>query len=92
MKTEPPDGLERRCPRLGGPVSFQYCRTCGREGFYCWKVIDCWWERFDVVSFLKANLTEAEFESLAAAKPEPKITSLVDLIRQAQAAVGEKDP
>jgi len=47
------DNLEIRCPRLGGPVSFEYCRTNGDEMLPCWKIFDCWWERFDVAAFLK---------------------------------------
>ena len=91
MNPERYDNLERRCPRLGGPVSFHYCRTGGRKPPQCWKVIDCWWERFDVVAYLKANLTPSQFEALAAAKPKPKVAALVDLIRRAQAAAGEND-
>ena len=41
--------LVRRCPRLGGEVAFGYCKVCGGEKTPCFKVFDCWWERFDVV-------------------------------------------
>jgi hypothetical protein len=37
----------------------------------CFKVFDCWWERFDVVA-------------LSASRPQPKVASLVELIRQAR--------
>ncbi|MDM8523959.1 hypothetical protein QUF80_11380 [Desulfococcaceae bacterium HSG8] len=76
--------LERRCPRLGSPVSFQYCTTCGDEEQPCFKVFDCWWEDFDVVAYLKDKLPENQFNALAASKPKPKVLSLVELIEQAK--------
>ena len=79
------DHFERRCPRLGGSVSFGYCRTCGENNTACWKIFDCWWERFDVVSHLSSCLTEEQFEALLACRrPKPKLSSLVELIEQAK--------
>jgi len=79
-----PDQLERRCPRLGGDVAFGYCKVCGEEKTACFKVFDCWWERFDVVAHMKACLTPEAFDALSASRPHPKVVSLVDLIRKAQ--------
>ncbi|WP_419659953.1 hypothetical protein Dvar_02900 [Desulfosarcina variabilis str. Montpellier] len=80
-----PERLERRCPRLGGDVSFAYCCTCEADKRPCFKVLDCWWERFDVVAYMKARLSPEAFEKLSARRPPPnKVASLVDLIRQAQ--------
>lgn len=76
--------LERRCPRLGGPVSFSYCKQSGEDLQPCFKIIDCWWETFDVVRYLKDHLPEGQFSKLLAAKPRPKIASLVDLIEKAK--------
>jgi len=50
----------------------------------CFKVIDCWWETFDIVRYLKDNLPEDQFEQLMVARPRPKIASLVELIEQAK--------
>ena len=72
--------LERRCPRLGGPVTFHYCRTCSEGKGVCWKVIDCWWEMFDVVRYLQDTLPEEEFKKLVNAQPKPKMTSLLELV------------
>ncbi|BBO90910.1 hypothetical protein [Desulfosarcina ovata] len=85
-----PDSLERRCPRLGGDVNFSYCRSCGEQHAPCFKIFDCWWERFDVVAHLKAHLAADDFEKLTLRRPPPdKVTSLVDLIRQAQKRAAE---
>lgn len=77
-----PHDFERRCPRLGGDVAFSYCKVCGKEKTPCFKVLDCWWERFDVVAHMKGCLSPEAFDSLASSRPRPKVTSLVDLIRQ----------
>jgi hypothetical protein len=79
-----PEDLDIRCPRLGSLVNFGYCRSCGDGDKPCFKVFDCWWERFDVVEYLKERLPEDEFMRLACLKPKPKIMSLLDLIEQAR--------
>ncbi|WP_319406048.1 hypothetical protein [uncultured Desulfosarcina sp.] len=79
-----PERLERRCPRLGGDVAFGYCKVCGEGETPCFKVFDCWWERFDVVAHMQAYLPPEAFAALSTNRPQPKVTSLVDLIRQAQ--------
>ena len=75
--------LSRRCPRLGGPVTFRYCLTSEARG-PCFKVIDCWWETFDVLAFLKDHLPEPAFERLVTARPMPKAASLVGLAERSK--------
>lgn len=85
MKTvDGKDSLEQRCPRLGGPVSFKYCRTTGEGGMPCFKIMDCWWETFDIRTYLENSLSEAEFKSILEAKPPDKIASILDLVEQAK--------
>jgi len=83
------DHLQRRCPRLGGPVEFSYCRTMGDNGLPCWKVFDCWWEMFDVVAYFKGRLDDETFEKIATARPKPKVTSILEIVEQAQKRVAE---
>ncbi len=78
------DHRERRCPRLGGDVPFHYCRQVGEDDLPCWKVIDCWWEYFEIVAFLKANLSEDQFKRLVTFKPQAKVSSLIEMIEQAK--------
>jgi len=78
------DNLVRRCPRLGNPVPFDYCEICGDEQQPCFKILDCWWEHFDVVQYLKDNLSEDQFDHLLQARPKPKVSSLIELIEQAR--------
>lgn len=78
------DRLGRRCPRLGGPITFGYCRTAEANGSPCFKVLDCWWERFDVVGYFRQRLTGEAFDRLRCPPCPNKSASLVELIRQAQ--------
>ncbi len=77
------DHRTRRCPRLGHEVDFHYCRT--QEGFtICPKILDCWWETFDVAAFLKQNLPPEQWEALQNPKPPDKVAGLLELIRRAR--------
>lgn len=85
MKTgDEKDALERRCPRLGGPIPFSYCKTTGENGLPCFKIMDCWWETFDIRTYLENNLSETAFKAISEARPPDKITSILDLIEQAK--------
>jgi hypothetical protein len=83
------DTLERRCPKLGGDTLFSYCLCCEENKQPCLKIIDCWWEYFDVMSHLKEILPETVFKNLLTARPKPKINSLVELIEQARKRTGQ---
>jgi hypothetical protein len=76
--------LQRRCPRLGGPVTFGYCRMADQNRNPCLKVFDCWWDRFDVVGYFQRRLSADAFNNLRNARPPEKTASLVDIIRQAR--------
>lgn len=74
------DHLEQRCPRLGGPVSFHYCRTCGDERIFCRKIADCWWEYFDITAWLRENISEEDLNDFLAKKPKAKLTGILEII------------
>ena len=76
------DHSTRRCPMLGHDVPFSYCRAPGRE-LPCAKVGDCWWEAFDVESFIRAHYS-AEQIAQVLAPPKPKTLSIVELIEKAR--------
>ena len=78
------DGREIYCRRLGHPIHFGYCRTTD-GGTLCPKIADCWFARFDVVSFLREHHPPAEVEGLAAAPP-PKVVTLLELVERARSA------
>jgi hypothetical protein len=66
---------------LGHEVAFSYCRLPGRE-IPCGKVFDCWWETFDISSFIAQNYSEA-IQKAIMAPPKPKMLSLIEIIEQA---------
>ena len=83
-----------RCRRLGHEVRFGYCRqeTGGKP---CRLILDCWWEQFDVRSFLQAHLPEeemAQVELAGAAPPPSKLLSLVEMIQQAKERLARGQP
>jgi hypothetical protein len=86
MLNEHDEDVLLRCRRLGHEVAFGYCRqeTGGKP---CRLILDCWWERFDVRSFLRAHLPEeamAQVERAGASPPPSKVLSLVEMIQQAK--------
>ena len=53
-------------------------------GLPCFKTLDCWYIHFNVVEYLRAELSAAEWESSFEKVPAPKIVSLAELIQKAQ--------
>ena len=80
--------LTRHCPKLGHSILFSYCvkadMTESGASHPCKKIIDCWWETFDVQSFLKDMLTVAEYKALLCKEPgNCRTESLFDAIQRA---------
>ena len=80
----------QRCPRLGNPVPFDYCEICGDQQQPCFKILDCWWEHFDVVTYFQERLPPEAFADLQHPPPPDKISSLVEIIRRAKARTQQK--
>lgn len=76
------DHRNRRCPRLGHEVFFKYCREPGSSKL-CNKITDCWFETFDILTFLKQNFDSKDIEEISKV-PKPKTLSLLELIEQAK--------
>ena len=89
MSEEPHDDLEQRCRLLGHPVPFSYCRQLP-EGRPCRLIADCWHDRFDVMAYLQSRYTPEEIASFLA-RPQPKLTSIVELIEKARKANESSD-
>ena len=76
------DGRKRRCPMLGHELAFSYCRAPGSDA-PCRRILDCWWETFDVEAFLRAAYGD-ELLARIAAPPGDKMASIVELIERAR--------
>jgi len=61
---------EAYCGRLGHFVPFQYCMHPAQDD-PCFKILDCWWQTFEVVSFLRKNLSEEMFSAIASRTEVP---------------------
>jgi len=81
------DKLSQRCRRLGSDINFEYCRLHAEPGQPCSSIIQCWWERFDVLSFLRQHLTNDQLKALEQPQAKPKITKLMEIIQEAQRRV-----
>ena len=76
------DEKEGYCRILGHHLRFSYCRSC-QEGLPCFKILDCWFEKFGVQEFIEKNYSAEEIEQFLR-KPKPKMQTLMTLIQQAQ--------
>jgi hypothetical protein len=83
------DARSRHCPMLGHDVPFAYCRAPGRD-LPCGKVADCWWETFDVETYLRTHWSSDQLAQVLAPRPD-KLCSLVDLIAKARKAAGAEE-
>ena len=87
--TPPTNEYKIRCPRLGHQIHFSYCRQ-ENQGLPCFKTLDCWHTHFNVQTFLKAELTEDQWEKVFTRRVKPKMLSLLELIEQAKKQKPEK--
>ena len=64
--------LEREtyCARLGHFVPFRYCLHPASDD-PCFRILDCWWQIFDVVAYLQTVLPEPVFHKILEAGPLP---------------------
>ncbi|MBI1390658.1 MAG: hypothetical protein GC154_19685 [bacterium] len=68
-----------RCPQLGGPVTFNYCRRMN-GGLPCYTLHRCWDARINVDRYLQENFSEEEIAQ-AMRKPENmRLQSIFDVI------------
>ena len=81
----PYEEMPIRCPRLGGPVTFGYCKieSMGRP---CSRALNCWSAHFDVEGFFRQSLSEEELQECFCRTPTPKMASLIELIEKARKA------
>lgn len=74
------DTRTRRCPMLGNEVPFNYCRQPASP-LPCRRVLDCWWEIFDVLTFAEKHFSQEALRHVQSA-PQPKAETLLGLIEE----------
>ena len=77
------DHLLIRCPRLGGEVTFGYCRVEGGD-LPCMRIIACWRTTLPIADFLKKTLQPDQMERFAGSGQKEKIATLVELVESAR--------
>ena len=82
MALDENDHRQIRCRMLGHEVPFSYSRTCGTD-FPCRRIFDCWYEYFDIASYVREHFSSEEVEKLLE-PPKDKAVSLYELILKAQ--------
>ncbi len=86
--TPPGDDFQIRCPRLGHPLAFSYCRVENKD-MPCHRILDCWYEHFMIEDFMRAELKPEEWETVFSRPIKPKILSLVEMIEEAKKKMKE---
>jgi len=68
------------CARLGHLVPFSYCLNPAQDT-PCFKILDCWWQSFDVVSCLESHLPEDVFQELVEKRNLPnRLNSILQIM------------
>jgi len=83
------DHLNKRCPMLGHDITFKYCRGDNLPSV-CRKIRDCWFETIPVDDYLQEHFSPEDIANITT-PPRPKMMTLVELIRQAQATIKDKE-
>lgn len=55
--------MHPRCPPLGGEVPFRHCRRLN-GGLPCQRLLGCWQDQLDVLTFLREHYTLEELEPI----------------------------
>lgn len=72
--------MHPRCPPLGGEVPFRHCRRVNR-GLPCHRVVVCWADRLDIVSFIRENYTDEEVRRMSR-PPESRLEILLGTLER----------
>ncbi|MBW2065945.1 MAG: hypothetical protein JRJ03_13585 [Deltaproteobacteria bacterium] len=71
-----------RCPRVGGDVTFKFCRS-ENNMLPCRWVVGCWEGRINIMMFLDEHFSQ-EAQNRIFVTPKPKLESLVEMIEKAK--------
>ena len=70
------------CRKLGHHLNFKYCRG-ENNGQACTKILDCWFEIFDVQKFMNENFPGNGIPETSGSS-RPKTLTILELIQEAQ--------
>jgi hypothetical protein len=70
-----------RCPQLGGPVPFKYCRRMN-DKLPCKRIIACWGGEIDVPAYLAASFSTEELEAVFEGPSKDRLFRIVDTLNK----------
>jgi len=70
-----------RCPQLGGPVPFKYCRRMNM-GLPCPRIFDCWGAKIDVEEYLTSAFSEEELEKVFGGERKGRVDRILETLRR----------
>jgi len=76
------DDKRMRCPRVGGEVNFQFCRS-ENNMLPCRFITGCWQREIEITAFLEEHFSEEELNRIFS-PPRPKMETLVALMEKAK--------
>lgn len=76
------DQLDMRCPRLGGTITFDYCRKVNK-GLPCNRSLICWEAAFPVHEYMIRILDEDEWRKVFETPPTPRLDALLNAASEA---------
>ena len=82
------DEKEGYCRMLGHTLSFRYCRAMS-AGLPCHNILNCWFERFDIETFVTENYTKEELRDIFK-PPKTKIATMFEVIDRVTATGSDK--
>ncbi|HEX9024310.1 MAG TPA: hypothetical protein VF799_10765 [Geobacteraceae bacterium] len=85
MDTDNYDSLLIRCPRLGGEVTFAYCRVEAGD-LPCGRIVVCWQGAIPIADYLQKRLAPDQAERFYGERPKEKLATLVELAETARGA------
>jgi hypothetical protein len=87
MSIESFDSLGIRCVKLGGPVTFEYCRKLN-DGLPCASVTGCWAGRFDIAAFLESNYSPEQLSRVLTQR-RGRLDLIADAVERAKRENGQ---
>jgi hypothetical protein len=68
-------------------VTFGYCRAVA-DGLPCGRVLDCWFEVFEVAEYVRENYSADELRRVFK-PPEGKVAQILGILKEVRARQGE---
>lgn len=73
------DDLQIRCPKLGGEVTFAYCRI-EQGDTPCSRVIGCWQASIPIETYLKDIFSEELLHRYRSERPKDRLATIFEVV------------